>query len=117
MSDFPSDVIEKSQYDELVSEGGTEFLEEMIELFEMHIPPIISDLEKASEDEDRAQIRELAHSIKGSSSNIGAKQVTESARDVELAADSASLEDLKKMISQIRPLYESALSTLKSLAS
>ncbi len=112
---FPEDKIDHAQFNELVSEGGLEFFEEMVELYEAHIPNIIVELREAAKSENRHQIQELAHSIKGSSANIGAKIVTDLTREIESKCADLAMDELQKLCAIVQPTFDDALTALKSL--
>ena len=112
---FPEDVIDKSQYDELVGEGGTEFFSEMIELYEEHIPAIIDQLIEASKGSDTGMVKELAHSIKGSAANIGVKTVFNLSKELELGSSSMAPDEIIETASKIKAEFERSIPILKSL--
>jgi HPt (histidine-containing phosphotransfer) domain-containing protein len=62
---------------------------------------------------DTAQIKETAHSFKGSSSNMGATRLAELCNELEQRAEQKKLAGIEKLVGEIddefaviRPLYE-----------
>lgn len=62
-----------------------ELIEEILELFDTSASELIESLKKAADEGDLETIRQVAHSLKGSAANIGAKALLESIRDIEAA--------------------------------
>jgi HPt (histidine-containing phosphotransfer) domain-containing protein len=112
---FPEDILEKKQVEDLLNEGGSEFLGEMLKLYEEYIPPLITELNEACKKEDRPQIKELAHSVKGSSGNIGAKLVQEASGVLEVGFASLSAAELVTQGEKVAEEFTISLKTLKAL--
>ncbi len=92
MADDP--VIESSAIEDLRAlspDGGTDFLKELIEIFLQDIPERLKELDEALAKSDAPIVSRAAHTIKGSSSNFGAKRLAKVAHEIELSGKNANL--------------------------
>jgi HPt (histidine-containing phosphotransfer) domain-containing protein len=87
----------------------------MLDLYEEHIPPLIKDLMDACKSEDRTNVREVAHSIKGSSGNIGAKLVSDAGLALESGYETLSLNDLIKGAQLVSDEFDKSVVELNKL--
>ena len=84
-------------------------IEDFKELFEIYMEATSSDLEvlkaglKAG---DLKRVHEIAHSIKGSSGNLGFNELYELARDIDDRARENSLNGLEDLVSNFTVKYE-----------
>ena len=74
--------IDVEHLDELESSVGSAFTR-MVEVYVEDLPGQISSLEQAINDRDAEQIKQCAHSIKGSSKNFGANELAAVAKELE----------------------------------
>lgn len=72
-------------------------------------------LQQALCDGDATQLRELAHSFKGSSSNISAAPLAELCRQVEQSARDEQLNGLDTVLSQIDTEYAQVRALIQTL--
>ncbi|WP_425510964.1 ATP-binding protein [Xanthomonas chitinilytica] len=84
-------VLDTAVLDELQEIAGAETAR-IIALFLDDTPPTIRQLQEASLTADQEQLRELAHSLKSASANVGAMALSAAARRVELGARAGTLE-------------------------
>lgn len=73
----------------------------MIEAFIEDTPVYIESLRHAIADGDAKQVRELAHTVKGSASNFGAKQVTEFSKLIEDKGEAENLSGTQSLCEQL----------------
>ncbi len=66
-----------------LDDGGLGLVKEMYELFRDDTPPRIALLEEAIEKDDREQMGDTAHAVKGAASTMGAPQVRAYAQALE----------------------------------
>ncbi len=85
MSDLP--IIDQDAIENLRAlgddEGDDSFLREVIEIFVTDTPVRVSELRSSLAAGDQATFTRAAHSIKGSSSNVGAQRLCEMAKNLE----------------------------------
>jgi HPt (histidine-containing phosphotransfer) domain-containing protein len=66
--------------------------------------------------EDRGQLRQLAHSLKGSSSNLGAVQVTALCIALEGRVAEAPSAELQHMLHALNEAHVAAIDALRGIA-
>ena len=94
-------------------DDGGEFLRELIDIFLADTPKRIAEIEQALAAGNTEKLTRAAHSIKGSSGNFGAMQLTTLARDLEeqgkagdIAAVRVSLPALQAEFARVQPVLE-----------
>ena len=85
----------------------------LVESYERDTSKRLTDMRRAMEQDDRALLRQLAHSLKGSSSNLGAIEVTSHCVDLEHSAAAAAREEIARLIGQLESAHDQALAALK----
>jgi HPt (histidine-containing phosphotransfer) domain-containing protein len=87
--------------------GGAEALiPKFTGLFFKGVEPSLASLEEAIASGDSQKIRTSAHAIKGSSANIGAMKIRETAAMIEAAAKDGELEAAPERLIQLREQLE-----------
>jgi CheY-like chemotaxis protein len=102
---------------ELQEEGEPDILRELIELYLSDVPPRIVALRKAVEAGDARSMTQIAHSLKGSSANMGARSIATLCTELEeigrsgaLAAAPAWISRLEGEFGRVREVFEGDLS-------
>jgi two-component system, sensor histidine kinase and response regulator len=102
---------------ELQEEGEPDVLKELIELFLEDVPPQLEVLQEAEEREDAQSVERTAHTLKGSSSNLGAvrmaaicAELEEIGRSGDLATAPALISGLEAELGRVRAVLERELS-------
>lgn len=91
-------------------------IEEYIELIELFLSTgdtDISGMEKAAAVHDYAALMERAHSLKGSSGNLGLTEIYEKAKQIEMNARANSLEGFDNLFMQIKQQVKAISDSLK----
>jgi two-component system, sensor histidine kinase and response regulator len=103
---------------ELQEEGEPNILDELIELFLTDVPPQLVDLWEAVEAGDACSVERIAHTLKGSTANMGAKrmealctELEQIGRSEDLVAAPALISPLKEEFGRVRTAFEEELST------
>ncbi len=65
----------------------------------------IIDLSKAQQDNNNINIREVAHALKGSSSNIGAEILAKISYEIELMGQENNLDDIDDAVARLKTEY------------
>lgn len=86
----------------------------LVESYERDTAQRLTEMYRAMEQGDRTLLRQLAHSLKGSSSNLGAIEVTGHCVDLEHGAAAAAQEDLLSLIGRLEASHDQALAALRS---
>jgi PAS domain S-box-containing protein len=94
-------------------EGDEELLEELWEIFISDGPRIILDLKKAIDEKNGEEIRLQAHSIKGSSEQLGAVLLKEIAYDIEMAGKKNHIDNACKLYSRFEYELERFITELR----
>jgi len=78
----------------------TELIDELLGLFRSTAPDIMAALHTALESEDIEAVKSSAHSLKGSSANIGARALQNSMATLETACSENEIEQIRAIILQ-----------------
>jgi HPt (histidine-containing phosphotransfer) domain-containing protein len=110
----PLDARTLRQLKDLGGDDDPDFLPSVLRSFLEHLGVAIADLEAAVARQDAASLKRVAHSLKGSAGNVGAKTLAARCADVERGAlgggDLASpLTDVRAEASRVRARVEAEL--------
>jgi CheY-like chemotaxis protein len=86
---------------------------EFIDLFLMDAPLCLREIRTAVCQGQAADLRRLAHSLKGSSANLGAEGLSLVCRDLETAAKTADLESTPRLLERLESVFEQVKSALE----
>ncbi|WP_184622074.1 ATP-binding protein [Xanthomonas sp. 3058] len=100
-------ILDNSVIDELYDVAGTDTIT-ILQLFLEDAPGIIEQLETAATNRDSMQLRDLAHTLKSSSANVGAQALSNAARRIELAARTGTIERPSVMVALVIAEYARA---------
>lgn len=110
LQDLNEDVIEK-----LRKIGGERFVDEMFELFLKHVPGEVAATVAGANNGDFAAVKAATHSLKSSAGNIGAEQVSDIARKIELLEPSEAKESLPSLIIELEDAFNRLREILESV--
>ena len=102
-----------SSWRELTEEGESDFLTEVIDIFLGNTPAIITDMRRASFAGDQNTVQRLAHKLRGSSSNLGARSMAELCAVLEERARDEQPVDSKELLGQLEKEFSKVKSTLQ----
>ncbi|NBW81421.1 Hpt domain-containing protein [bacterium] len=90
LSEYP--IIDPQQLEVLedLSEPNESIVDELTRIFKSSVPGLLADLSAAVSANDRESIRRIAHRLKGSAANIGAKRMAAGCSMLELSAKNSS---------------------------
>mgnify|MGYP002629297691 FL=1 len=83
-----------------------EFLKEIVGIFIEDTPLRIADLDTSLHDGDKERFIRAAHSIKGSSANLGALALRSVAEKLEHHSNTVGLSDVSEMITEIKAHFD-----------
>ena len=92
-----------------------EVLADFIRMYTSQAPKRIAEIERLLAERDFQGVMRMAHSLKGASGNLGAVEVADVARRIELAGQAGVAEDIEVMVEEIRARYVEAEIALKAL--
>lgn len=72
-----------ASYEDAQIEGEADFVIELIDLYLDEVPRLFDSLHTAIENNDRASAKRAAHSLRGSSANLGVLQLASIASELE----------------------------------
>ncbi len=87
---------------EMAEEYGHDIVAQIASQFVDSLPNIVTELETCMSQGDAARLRAVAHSLKGSSSNLGLKRTQTLAATLEQTARDGRLADAPTLIEQLR---------------
>jgi HPt (histidine-containing phosphotransfer) domain-containing protein len=106
----PVDLAVLATYDDAQMEGEPDFVIELIEIYLDEVPRLFDTIRTSITNSDRATLRRAAHSLRGSSANLGVLQMAAIAGELEHLENNAtsvaaellrSLEDEFERVTQI----------------
>jgi len=101
----------------LSPDDGDAFLKDIVGIFLDDTPSRIVELKGALAEGDAPKFTRAAHSIKGSSSNLGALAVREAAARLEQVSRNQGLSGLELGIADLEAAFEAAKSALEKIIS
>jgi HPt (histidine-containing phosphotransfer) domain-containing protein len=96
-------------------EGDRELLEEVARLFLNECPKMLDGIRQASAAQDARVFERLAHTVKGSSANIGARALSQVAAEMEKQARSGDLHRASRQIERLAAEMDRLRSEIDSL--
>ena len=97
-------------------ENGAEFLRELIDIYLQDTPARLAELEQALVQQDAPAVTRAAHTLKGSSSNFGAGQLTQLAQAIEAYGKAANLSAAAAAVPELKAEYARVAQTLTLIA-
>jgi CheY-like chemotaxis protein len=94
--------------------GGTAALREVIRSFLDQTPSVLSALRDAAARADVSGIRRTAHMIKGTSSVLGARELSEQCADIERVGQTGSIDDVASRVIAVEASYRTIETALKA---
>jgi CheY-like chemotaxis protein/HPt (histidine-containing phosphotransfer) domain-containing protein len=88
---------------------------EVVGVFLEHFPGMVTRLAEALSSQDREQVRNFAHSIKGSAANLALHRLSDSALALEQAAVSGDMDHVQILFSVLESRFSEAEQVLKNM--
>ena len=98
---------------ELQMEGEPDIFSELVEIFCNESSQLVKAAFQAIESQDAGQLRQAAHSIKGTSANVGAKLLSAQAAEIESLAKSGDLQKAGERLTILQDVYQQSLTALQ----
>ncbi|HKX46101.1 MAG TPA: Hpt domain-containing protein, partial [Planctomycetota bacterium] len=114
------DVLDREVVDALVELGGEdepELFQELVELFLREAPPRLAELRRALDAGDAERLERVAHSLKSSSGNLGARQLAECCVAIERLGRVGDVEAARSLVERTAVEYERAREALEAYLS
>src|SRR5262249_31937940 len=94
--------------------GGTAALREVIRSFLAQTPSVLSALRDAAARADVPRIRRAAHMIKGTSSILGARELSEQCAEIERVGQTGCIADAGSRVIAVEASYRTIEASLKA---
>jgi len=107
------DVVESLR--QLTPPGEADVLSEILNLFLDEVPKKIHTLRAAVTAGDAVQVQRIAHSLKGSSGNIGARAMYDVCRQLDDRAKSGELARLPPLVDELAAAYGKVETAIRRL--
>lgn len=116
MSELPVIDMEAIENLRALSPGdGDVFLKEIIDIFVEDTPQRIAELRASRQSGDTEAFVRSAHSIKGSSSNVGAARLRDVAATLEAQGRSSGMDGAEPLVARLEAAFEEAREALGKL--
>ena len=99
---------------ELQAEGEPDILNELIELFLEEAPPQLAVLREAIEGGDARTVERVAHTLKGSSGNMGAMRMAAVCAELEKVGGSGELRRAPELLERLEVEFDRAHQALNA---
>lgn len=93
-------------------EPDHEFIRELIEMYESLVPGLITEILSGIDADDRTQIRESAHSLKGASLNMGAVKAADISKQIEKGSELLSYAEIRSLITELTEVVNQTVTAL-----
>ena len=113
----PSEVLDPETMQQLLDldDGGLDLLREMCELFRSDTPPRIALLEEALRRDDREEMGDAAHAVKGAASTMGAPRVRALAQALETGSRTGNFSEAPaELLAKLNTAFAEALQALEA---
>lgn len=117
--DLSSPLLDSDQVQMLISSGGddaADLIEEILELFKEESTENLASMEASRKAGDSAQLGKSAHALAGSSANIGATQLWQSAKNLENSTKEGCCPPAE-VLDELRSLYEETITVFNRIRS
>ncbi|MBN1890813.1 MAG: Hpt domain-containing protein [Thermoflexales bacterium] len=96
------------------AEGEANFVQEMIELYLAEASPLLNAIQQAVTSGDAGRLRQVAHTLKGNSKNLGVLQVANLCEALEAKGRHGSLDEAETLLASLGRELERAAQALSS---
>lgn len=110
----PIDRLVLASLRELQGEGEPEILSELIELFLDEVPQQLGALREAVEKDDAPSVERIAHTLKGSSGNMGATRMVQICAELQDVGASANLSGTPELLKRLEEEFGRVCLALES---
>lgn len=115
-----SDVLDMSIVEELLSfadDGDPELIIDLITMFLEDGPAKVKAVTDGLAEGDLEKVERAAHSLKGTSGNLGARQLQDACEAMQVASRSHNIDDVREIVPRIVATYADAELALQKLRS
>ena len=99
----PATLAELRQFQEA---GEPDIVQELAEAFKLETPPLLEALRVAVREQQPEVLRQVAHNLKGSSSNLGARSMAAISSEIEALGKQKTVEGAAQLVTQLDQEYQ-----------
>ncbi len=100
---------------DIQEEGGSDLLSELVEIYRADVPSLIDAMRDAITSGDATALRQAAHTLKGSSANLGAEGLAEIAGRLELIGRAGGTAGTTALLAHFEAEYERVCAAFDAL--
>jgi len=97
----------------LEKDGHSGILSRVINIYLEKSPGLITDLDRAHTDHDLTLLRQSAHSLKSSSANLGATQLSALCQEIESLARDNIIDGIESLLHKVTTTYQTTVQALQ----
>ena len=99
-----------------LGEGGDpELLLDLIEMFAADAPSKVQAVREGFESQDFETVERAAHSLKGSSGNLGATKLQLACERMQAASRNHELDEVRNLVDQLSEAFDQAMTALREV--
>ena len=98
-----------------LGEDAKEIIDDLIQTYVGDAPNLINGMRESIKEQDTEKTRRFAHTLKGSSANLGLNELANACFVLEKAAKNEDLANAEEMLAYIEDAYERALQALNEV--
>ena len=100
---------------EYQAEGEPDLVQELVGMYRAETPGLLADIRAAMAAGEADKLRHAAHSLKGSSNNLGVRQVAALSAEIEKKGRSGTVEGVDALLAQLEREFERAAQALDAV--
>jgi PAS domain S-box-containing protein len=114
-SSYPLDMEIIESLRDISDPDGPDLLAELVEIYRADVPTLMDALRHASTNGNAGELRHAAHTLKGSSANLGATGVADTAARIEMLAREGTIAGTADLIARLDTEYARASAAFDAL--
>jgi PAS domain S-box-containing protein len=95
-----------SQLRQFTGEGEPDIVQELAEAFQFETPPLLEELHQAIVEGQPEQLKRVAHNLKGSSNNLGARTMAALSAELEAIGKNGTVERAAELVTHLEQEYQ-----------
>ncbi|HYU73945.1 MAG TPA: Hpt domain-containing protein, partial [Ktedonobacteraceae bacterium] len=106
MLDSALDPVVLSELRQFQGQGEPDIVQELAEAFQFETPPLLEALRQAVAQGQPEQLKRVAHNLKGSSYNLGARTMAMLSTELETIGKSGTVEGAAELLTRLQQEYQ-----------
>jgi len=100
---------------ELGGDDGGDFFKEIITLFSDQYPQLLQNITTHAQNKDFDNLSKSAHALKGACLNIGAKELSEICKKIEINSKTHIYDEIDELLNQIDTVHQLTMNEINLL--